>query len=125
MPWNFVSCVSSSASDPVSTRCNPSAMVPRSRLLPALIASFGDGGLLVDIAQIPPFPPQRIERRHAIAATSRENALQHRVHVLRHRAGVAADVDRGAVPEPPQQFVPRIPQRVLHVPLLRLIARER
>src|ERR1700678_2798136 len=108
MPWNLVSCASSSAMPPVSTRCNPSAMVPRSKWLAALIASFGDSGRAVssvDIAKIPALAAERIECRGAIFAVLGEDLLQHRVHVFRHAVGVAADVDDGAIGEPRQQFV--------------------
>src|SRR5579871_2483194 len=126
MPWNFVSCVSSSASAPVSTRASPSAMVPRKKWLASLIPSFGEGRFSVDIAQVPPFTAQCIERRDAITASVlAEDSLQNRMHVLRHRARVSADIDRGAIPHPRIDIVPRFPQRVLHVALLRLVTRER
>ena len=67
----------------------------------------------------------RIQRRHAILAAFAKNLLQRGVYVLRHRVGVAAHVDRGTLLHPRIEIAPRIPQRVLHVALLRLVARER
>src|ERR1700719_3440934 len=102
MPWNFVSCWSSSDSAPVSTRCSPSAMVPRRKRLFALIASLGEGrGASVDIAQVPSLASQRIERRHPVlAALIGDDALQCGVNVLRHRVCIAAHIDRGALLHP-------------------------
>src|SRR5689334_1266035 len=120
MPWNFVSCWSSSDNAPVSTRCSPSAMVPRRNRLFALIASLGDGSL-VDIAQVPSFTSQCVERRDAVFATLVcEDALQHGMHVLRHRVRIAADKEHRAVLQPCMNVAPRVPQRMLHVALLRL-----
>src|SRR5437763_4097324 len=124
MPWNLVSCWSSSDSEPVSTRCSPSAMLPRRNRLFALIASLGDGGL-VDIAQVPSIAPQSVQRRRAVlAALVGENPLQRRMHILRHRVRVTTDVDGRAILQPRVHIAPRIPQRVLHVALLWLITRE-
>ena len=127
MPWNLVSCWSSSASEPVSTRVSPSAIVPRRKRLFALIASLGERRTLISRhradtfprAAAHPAPPRRPCRLLA------KDALQRGVHVLRHRVGVAADVDRRAILHPRVQLAPRVPQRMLHVALLRLVARER
>src|SRR5579859_3704821 len=105
MPWNLVSCWSSSDSAPVSTRRSPSAMVPRRKRLRALRPSLADSGgsasiciVLVDIAQVAAFAAQCIEcRRAVLAAPIGENALQGRVHVLRHRIGIAADIEHRAI----------------------------
>src|ERR1700729_2550383 len=105
MPWNFVSCWSSSDSAPVSTRCSPSAIVPRRKRLFSLIASFGEGrGASVDIAQVPSFATQRIKRRHPVlAALIGDDALQRGVHVLRHGVRITAHIDRSAILHPSVQ----------------------
>src|SRR5690242_11066485 len=117
MPWNLVSCWSSSDSAPVSTRVSPSAIVPRRKRLLALIASLAEGGRTsVDIAQIPPFASQPIQ------CVGPKYLLQRGVHVLRHRVGVATHVDRRTLLHPREQLASCIQQGVLHVALLRLIA---
>src|SRR5689334_23089293 len=116
MPWNFVSCASSSDSAPVSTQVSPSAIVPRSARLRSLIPSLADGGRSsIDIAEIPSFASQRIQLLVA------DDPLQRGVYVLGHCVGIATDIDGGALLHPSVQIPPRIPQRVLHVALVRLV----
>ncbi len=47
-----------------------------------------------------------------------------RTHILRHRFGVAADIEIGATVEPVDEVVALVPDAVLHIELLRCVARE-
>src|SRR5215469_7195751 len=109
MPWNLVSCWSSSASAPVSARVSPSAIVPRRKLLRALMPSLADGArfsaalpkVSVDIAQVPLLAPQVIQR------IGPKDLLQRGMDVLRHRVGVTTHVDRRAVMHPGGKLLAR------------------
>src|SRR5689334_21144935 len=55
----------------------------------------------------------------------RIGAHERGAHVLRHRLGVAADIEEGALVEPLDELAAALPQPVLNIDLLRLVARER
>src|SRR5207244_1986290 len=95
----------------------------------SLMRSLADKGrsfMSVNVAQIAAVTAQLIQCGFAVLTTLvGKNADQRVMDVLRHRGGIAADVNRGAVLNPGVQFSARIPQRMLHIALVRLITGKR
>src|SRR5437764_11082794 len=135
IPWNFTSCASSSTMAPVTSSRKPWASVPRRYSLASLRRSLRERSSVtstplrsVDVLQV---ALPAIESEHRLLGGLRWQRLhigiradQRRAHILRHRLGVATDVEVSALFEPIDQVAALVPHPVLNIALLRRVARE-
>src|SRR3974390_2230654 len=136
MPWNLTSCWSSSTMAPVISSRSPALSVPRRKSLASLMRSLREISSVIGrpmawsvcVLEITLVAFQRCDCLPGSLARQPFyvgiGAHQGRVHVLGHIFRIATDIEVGATIEPFYQLAPLIPDLVLHIDLLRRVARE-